>query len=356
MKIKLALFYGGRSGEHEVSLRSAASIYDHLDRNKYEVKPIGVTLEGRWYLQDEFSQEGRVAHGEKLWITIDPAKEVSVVPGRGLNAGGRFLSLDAAFLITHGTFGEDGRLQGLLEYAGLPYTGSHVLGSALGMDKDKVKEVWQQKGISVVPWLTLRREDSGTPGFWQKAEKDVDGLFCWPVFVKSSNSGSSVGVAKVSDPSQLRAAVESAFAIDTKVLIEPAINAREIEVAVLGSHGQEKAYGPGEIVPSHEFYDYEAKYKDPNGAILQIPAKIDTVLAMEIKTVALQAFQVCEARGFSRVDFFLDKDNGKIYLNEINTLPGFTSISMFPMMCMEDGDVTYAQVLDKIIQAALVAK
>ncbi len=353
MKLNIALFYGGMSQEHEVSLRSAASIYEHLDRDKYVVKPIGITLEGRWYLQEAFSEEGRLAHGDKLWITQDPAKEVLLAPGRGLNAGGRFLSLDGAFLITHGTYGEDGRLQGLLEYAGLPYTGSPVLGSALGMDKDKIKEVWQQNGVSVVPWLTLRKEEIGNPNFWRNAEKQVDAQFCWPVFVKPSNSGSSVGVSKVDSPETFKSAVEAAFLIDSKVLVEPAIHAREIEVAVLGPLGKEQAYGPGEIVPTHEFYDYDAKYKDPDGAILQIPAKLEARLIQEIKAMALKAFRSCEAKGFSRVDFFLDKTTGKIYLNEINTLPGFTSISMFPMMCMEDGGMTYSQVLDRIIEAAI---
>lgn len=351
MKLKIAMFYGGRSGEHEVSLRSAASIFDHLDRSKYDVFPIGITLEGRWYLQDGFSEEGRVAHQGRLWITQDPAREVAVIPGRGLSAGGKPLNLDLAFLIPHGTFGEDGRLQGLLEYAGLPYTGSQVMGSALGMDKDMVKQVWERHDIPVVPWLTLRRENSGSPRFWQEAEREIDGRFCWPVFVKPSNSGSSVGVSKVNGPAELRKAVEEAFAIDTKVLVEPAVHARELEVAVLGSLGREEAFGPGEIVPTHEFYDYDAKYKDPNGALLQIPAKVEAGLILRLKELAVKAFRVCEARGFARVDFFLDKDSGKLYLNEINTLPGFTSISMFPAMCMEDGKMTYAQVLDRIIEA-----
>lgn len=351
MKQKIALFYGGRSGEHEVSLRSAASIFDHLDRTKYEVFPIGITLDGRWFLQEGFSEEGRAAHGGRLWITQDPAREVAVIPGRGLSAGGKLLSLDTAFLIPHGTFGEDGRLQGLLEYAGLPYTGSPVIGSALGMDKDMVKQVWEHQGLPVVPWLTLRRENSEDPKFWQEAEREVDGRFCWPVFVKPSNSGSSVGVYKVTGPQEFRKAVEAAFAIDTKVLVEPAVHARELEVAVMGALGKEEAYGPGEIVPTHEFYDYEAKYKDPNGALLQIPAKVDPSLILQLKQLAVKAFRVCEARGFARVDFFLDKDKGKLYLNEINTLPGFTDISMFPAMCMEDGRMTYAQVLDRIIEA-----
>jgi len=343
-KIRLAVLFGGISGEHEVSCLSAASILGNLDPQRYEVTPIGIALDGRWYLQPAWT-------GGALRVVADPAAEVWIRPALGLASKAGPLALDAVFPITHGVRGEDGRLQGLLEWAGLPYAGAGVLGSALGMDKDFAKQVWTHQGLPVVPSLTLRRERLST-------EADRAGAFAravetlgLPLFVKPANSGSSVGVVKVASAAEFGPALDQAFAVDRKVLLETAVDAREIEVAVLGGLDP-RAYGPGEIVPHHEFYDYEAKYTDPDGAALVIPAALSPAQSARVLDLAVQAYRALETEGFARVDFFVDRKTDALWINEINTLPGFTTISMFPRMAIAGG-LTYAQVLDKIVDQAL---
>ena len=342
-KIRLAVLYGGISGEHEVSCLSAASILKNLDPSRYEVTPIGVTKAGRWFLQPLWS-------GGPLAVVEDPAREVVVRPGAGLSVGGRGLELDAVFPITHGIQGEDGKLQGLLECAGLPYAGAGVTASALGMDKDFAKQIWERLGLPVVPSVTLRpAEVVGEAALRAAYDRAVDRLGT-PVFVKPANSGSSVGVAKAASFEAFAAAVKQAFEIDGKVLVETAVDAREIEVAVIGG-ADARAYGPGEVVPTHEFYDYDAKYLDPDGAALVIPATLDAATSRRILDLAVQAYRALDTVGFARVDFFVGRD-GAVWINEINTLPGFTTISMFPRMAMSGG-MSYAQVLDAIVDQAL---
>jgi D-alanine-D-alanine ligase len=342
-KIRLAVLFGGISGEHEVSCFSAASILKNLDPLRYEVTSIGVSKAGRWFVQKPWD-------GTPLTVVEAPSAEVSVMPGRGLAVGGQYLPVDVVFPITHGIRGEDGCLQGLLECAGLRYTGAKVLASALGMDKDFAKQVWNRCGLPVVASVTLRPGDVSGTGLQTSYDHAVKALGS-PLFVKPANSGSSVGVAKVDDFAAFGPALEAAFAVDSKVLVETAVDAREIEVAVLGG-ADARAYGPGEVVPSHEFYDYDAKYLDPDGAALVIPAALDPAVTQHILTLAVQAYQALNTEGFARVDFFVSQSGSQIWINEINTLPGFTTISMFPRMAMAGG-MTYAQVLDAIIDQVL---
>ena len=342
-KIRLAVLYGGISGEHEVSCLSAASILKNLSPSRYEVTAIGITKNGRWYLQPVWT-------GGALTVTIDPAREVSVGPGDGLVVAGIKLPIDVVFPITHGIQGEDGKLQGLLECAGLPYAGAGVLASALGMDKVYAKQIWESLGLPVVPSVSLRASDAATPAARKAAYDNAVQTLGSPIFVKPSNSGSSVGVAKVASFDAFGPALNAAFAVDGKVLIETAVDAREIEVAVLGG-ADPRAYGPGEVVPTHDFYDYDAKYTDPDGADLVIPAHLPPAVTARVLDLAVQAYRALGTEGFARVDFFVDKTSDQVWLNEINTLPGFTTISMFPRMAVAGG-LTYAQVLDAIVDQA----
>lgn len=342
-RIRLAVLYGGISGEHEVSCLSATSILQNLNPQRYEVITIGVSKAGRWYRQSP-GQTG------PLTVVEDEAQEVVIRPSTGLLVGSESLAVDVVFPITHGIRGEDGRLQGLLEWAGLRYCGGGVLASALGMDKAFAKQIWESKGLPVVPSITIKPHEA-TPEARAALYRRAVEVLGTPLFVKPANSGSSVGVVKVTSAKDFGAALDVAFSVDGKVLIETAVDAREIEVAVLGgTHPQ--AYGPGEVVPSHEFYDYDAKYTDPNGADLVIPARLPPEASQRILTLAVEAYRALDSAGFARVDFFVSKKDSRVWINEINTLPGFTTISMFPRMAMAGG-MTYAQVLDAIVDQAL---
>ena len=342
-KIRLAVLYGGISGEHEVSCLSAASILKNLSSSRYELTPVGITKSGRWFVQPAWT-------GGALTVIEDPTKEVSVRPGAGFAVGGVPFSIDVVFPITHGIQGEDGKLQGLLECAGLPYAGAGVLSSALGMDKAFAKQVWDHWELPVVPSITLR-PDQVVGADCRKAYDRAFAALGSPLFVKPSNSGSSVGVAKVTAFVDFSPALDAAFAVDGKVLIETAVDAREVEVAVLGGTDP-KAYGPGEVVPRHEFYDYEAKYTDPDGADLVIPAALKPAVTKKILDLAVQAYRALDTEGFARVDFFVDKTSDQVWINEINTLPGFTTISMFPRMAVAGG-LTYPALLDAIVEQAM---
>ncbi|MEI8095864.1 MAG: D-alanine--D-alanine ligase family protein [Spirochaetales bacterium] len=343
-KVRVVLLFGGISAEHEVSCLSAASILKNLDPQRYEVIPVGVARNGGWY-----RQTGVLLPLPR--VTEDKAEQVSVVPGVGLFVMGRPLSADVVFLITHGVQGEDGRIQGLLDCAGVRYTGSGVVGSALGMDKAFAKQVWQHHSLPVVAWLSAHQSLHSTPTQAAALCTEAVATLGLPLFIKPSNSGSSVGVTKVISAEGFLPALQAAFAVDAKVLVEKAVNGREIEVAVLGS-GSTRAFGPGEVVPHHEFYDYDAKYLDPDGAGLEIPAQLDPAVAARILDLAQAAYQVLDCRGFARVDFFVDRETGEVALNEINTLPGFTTISMFPRMVLSAG-ITYPALLDNLIEQAL---
>ncbi len=342
-KTRIGILFGGKSGEHEVSLRSAAAVVRHLDSEKYELILIGIDPQGVWFLQRECYFKHLTETVEALEIR-DRDKPVVVAPGRGLLQGREPLSLDLVFPVLHGTYGEDGTIQGSLEIAGLPYVGAGVLGSALAMDKENTKYVWIQYGLPVVDFIVVRDADRES---MDRAEK----AFPYPLFVKPGAAGSSVGVSKVSGRKELSAALQEALRHDLKALVEPAIQGREIECAVLGNRDPE-AFEPGEIIPTHEFYDYDAKYVDPDGAALDVPAKIPPALRAEIKSLAVQAFLALECSGMARVDFFWENGSGRVLLNEINTIPGFTNISMYPKMCAASG-MDYLRLLDRLVELGL---
>jgi D-alanine-D-alanine ligase len=363
-KINVAILFGGKSGEHEVSIVSATSIYHALDKDKYNVTLIGIDKTGRWLVPD---QAQILAHSENpRLIKLNKQKAtVGLVPfeskkqlvpiggaGRSPKSGPPALArgIDVILPVLHGTYGEDGTIQGLLELANIPYAGSGVLGSALGMDKEVSRKLLRDAGIPVVPFKVVHRHE-----FDKNAKNILDDAaksFQFPYFVKPANMGSSVGVNKVKTPGEAMSKFKDAFLYDTKILIERGVDARELECAVLGNH-EPKASCIGEIVPRHEFYSYEAKYIDDNGADLLIPAaQLPAKMAEQIQKYSVEAFKVLQCRGMARVDFFLDRKTGELYLNEINTIPGFTKISMYPKLWDATG-LPYARLLDELIALAL---
>ena len=361
----VTVIYGGKSGEHEISLVSAAAVTRNLD-SKNTVQLIAITKDGHWYLQPEAELQ-RIKSDEKASFKIieDKSQEVCVVPGGGCErvflVNGKYLSSDVVFPVLHGPFGEDGTIQGLFEMVNVPYVGCTTLGSAETMDKEKTKVVLEQAGIPVVPGLCIRRSDLADwkryDQLLEKAQKELG----FPLFVKPCAAGSSDGASLAKDLQHLNGAIMEAFNWDDKILVEKAVNAREIECSVTGnptidddSCPAEKltAYGPGEIAPKHDFYDYDAKYNDPDGADLLIPAKLSEERLEEVRTLAKKAFAALDLAGLSRVDFFIDKDTDKLYLNEINTMPGFTQISMFPKMCVAFG-LDFTSLTNLLIEEAV---
>jgi D-alanine-D-alanine ligase len=345
-RLRVGVLFGGRSGEHEVSLASAASVIRGLDPDKYEAVPIGITKDGHWLVG-----EGAVKMlpevlkgGRRVMLTADPT-EAALVP---LDRGAGAQRLDVIFPVMHGTFGEDGTIQGMLELAGLPYVGAGVLGSAIGMDKDVAKRLCQEAGIPVVPWITVHR------WHWEKepesVKAEIEAKFEYPVFVKPATLGSSVGMTKVHNAEELAPALNFACDYGMKILVEKAVTAREIEVSVLGNH-EPQASVPGEIVPHREFYDYAAKYLE-EGTQLVIPADLKPKQATKVQSLAIETFRTLELSGMARVDFFLEKKGGKIYLNEANTIPGFTSISMYPKLWEASG-IPFRELIDRLLDLAL---
>lgn len=343
--LRVGVLFGGRSGEHEVSLASAASVIRGLDPDKYEAVPIGITKDGHWLVG-----EGAVKMlpevlkgGRRVMLTADPT-EAALVP---LDRGAGAQRLDVIIPVMHGTFGEDGTIQGMLELAGIPYVGAGVLGSAVAMDKDVAKRLCKAAGIPVVPWVAVQRWR------WEKertaVKEEIEKEFEYPVFVKPATLGSSVGMSKVHSAEELEPALNLACEYGMKVLVEKAVSAREIEVSVLGNHDP-KASVPGEIVPHREFYDYTAKYLE-EGTQLKIPAELKPGQAERIQKLAVEAFRALELSGMARVDFFLEKKGGKIFLNEANTIPGFTSISMYPKLWEASG-ISFRELIDKLIELA----
>jgi D-alanine-D-alanine ligase len=346
-RLRVGVLFGGRSGEHEVSLASAASVIRGLDPAKYEPVPIGITKEGHWRIgvgaQKMLPEVLR--GGDPVMMTADPT-DASLMPLKG---GGAGQHLDVIFPVMHGTFGEDGTIQGLLDLAGLPFVGAGVLGSAIGMDKDVAKRLLQVAKIPVVPWITVHRHD------WEKnpmqIQRAIESKFKYPLFVKPATLGSSVGMTKVHSRAELAPALNLASEFAMKILVEKAMVAREIEVSVLGNHDP-KASIPGEIVPHREFYDYTAKYLE-DGTQLLIPAKLKAAQVKTIQSLAVAAFRALELSGMARVDFFLEKRApGKLFLNEVNTIPGFTSISMYPKLWEASG-IPFRELIDRLIALAL---
>jgi len=352
-KLTVGVLFGGRSGEHAVSLRSAASVMEAMDRDRYRVFPVGITEQGRWLAGGDpmAALQNNEIPGDCFHavLDVDPQKPRLLLldPGEPERIH-EFVDLDLVFPVLHGPYGEDGTLQGLLELAGLPYAGSGVLASAAGMDKVVMKILFRHMGLPVGDFIYFNSIR------WSQ-EKDqlmeqVKQKLGYPCFVKPANLGSSVGVSKASDPSSLVTGVEEAMRYDSKVVVEAFIKGREIECSILGDEAP-LASVPGEIIPCNEFYDYWAKYID-NRSDLIIPAPMDESMEQKVKEYAIAAFQAVELSGLARVDFFLDEEANQLYVNEVNTMPGFTSISMYPKLWEASG-VPYPELIDRLIQIAL---
>lgn len=360
-KIRVAVLFGGRSAEHEVSLQSAKNVIQYLDKNEFDVVPIGIDKMGNWLLSEDVlsnSLEKNSVHqletANATWFTpewvgkpSDGAK--SVVPVRRDNLP----HFDVVFPALHGTYCEDGTLQGLLELANMPYVGAGVLASSVGMDKDFSKRLAINAGINVAPYIVVKQDS------WDKDQKRftrlVEDKIGYPVFVKPANTGSSIGISRVTQPKDLGAAVEEALRFDNKILIEKGLNIQELEVAVLESI--DDSDNPtlsvvGEVKSKHEFYSYDAKYMDDDGADLLIPAHVSDETQEIARRVAKELFIILGCEGMARVDLFLDKDTQEIYFNEINTLPGFTKISMYPKL-MEASGISYTELLTKLVKLAI---
>jgi D-alanine-D-alanine ligase len=389
-KLRVGILFGGRSGEHEVSLLSAASVFKAIDQSKYEVVPIGITKEGKWLTASDAERllHGKAGEGARP-TQVRPTQaqlragdpeatpaaavlhngEAVVVPpephksGTGLTpfqsdaptrrAADRAINVDIIFPVLHGTFGEDGTIQGLLELADIPYVGAGVLGSAAGMDKDIMKSLFRAARLPIVKHVTVLRGD------WElqpkKVQKLVESKLKYPVFVKPANLGSSVGISKARDRRELGPAIDEAAKFDRKIVIEEGVGgkknkAREIECSVLGND-KPLASVPGEIVPGAEFYDYRAKYLD-EGSQLIIPAKLTKAETRKVQELAIGGFRAVDCSGLARVDFLMDPKSRKIYLNEINTMPGFTSISMYPKLWAASG-VGYPELIGRLIELGL---
>jgi D-alanine-D-alanine ligase len=371
-KLRVGVIYGGRSGEHEVSVASAASIIKHLDRSRYEPVPIRIEKDGRWTLADKAPtaisaadviehvrleaarpvRPGREAHlvahpGEDTVLSIERRPSSSELDPTG-SATVTGVGLDVVFPVLHGPFGEDGTVQGLLELANVPYVGAGVLGSAVGMDKAVMKTLFIARTLPVGPYMVVLRPE------WIAAAdavtKRVTETLRYPVFVKPANLGSSVGISKAKSEGDLRTAMDLALQFDRKIVIEAAIpGAREIECAVLGNDDPQASV-PGEIIPSREFYDYDAKYLD-NASKVVVPASLSATQVSDVQRLAVEAFRAVDCAGMARVDFFLG-DGDHLFVNEVNTIPGFTTISMYPKMWEASG-LPYPALIDRLIALAL---
>jgi len=352
-KLRVGILFGGKSAEHEVSLQSAKNIYEAIDKNKYDVVLIGIDKEGKWYLNSE-SHFLLDADNPKLVKLNKSADNLALIPGDNndqllnINKNNSIGPVDVVFPALHGTFGEDGTIQGLLKFANIPFVGAGVLGSAVGMDKDVAKRLLNEAGIPNAKFRTFDNSTRDEINF-----TSIIGELGLPLFIKPANLGSSVGINKADDEDEFNAAVNDAFKYDRKIIIEEFIRGREIECAVLGNENP-IASVPGEIITDksrHKFYSYDAKYIDENGAGLEAPAKISSTITKEVRRLAVKAFKVLCCEGMARVDFFLTDDD-KIYINEINTIPGFTKISMYPRL-FELSGIPYTQLIDKLIQLAI---
>jgi len=354
-KLRVGLIFGGRSAEHEVSLISAQGVMGAIDKEKYTVVPIGVTKEGRWLASGDPWQalsSGVVTGSTPAALLAEPTQRglMRLEEGEEKNrlTAVRLSQLDVLFPVLHGPYGEDGTVQGLLELAGIPYVGAGVVASAVGMDKALFKDIMRAHGLPVVPYVVIKRQawDQEPEAVLERIEAEI-GYAC---FVKPANLGSSVGISKAHNRSELCAALDEAARYDRKLVIEMAVDAREIEVSVLGND-QPAASVPGEIVPCNEFYDYAAKYIDQDSELL-IPAPIPPETAEQAQQLAIQAFLAIDCAGMARIDFLLDRSTGVLYLNELNTIPGFTPISMFTKLWEATG-VSYTELISRLIDLAL---
>jgi D-alanine-D-alanine ligase len=340
-RTRLAILYGGRSAEHQVSVVSARSVMEALDPDRFEVVPIAITRDGAWMLPDRSPLELTAADGALPEVEA-AGRALAVRPQEGVQG------VDVVFPILHGPFGEDGTVQGLFELADLPYVGSGVLASALAMDKAMAKVVLAQAGLPQAPYLVVPERD------WRadpdRVAAEVGGRLAYPVFTKPARLGSSIGISKVKTPDGLAAGLADAFAHDTKALVEQGVVARELECGVLGNDAPEASV-VGEVVPGHEFYDFEAKYLDES-LKLEIPAPVPGAVRDRVRELSLRAFQALDCEGFARVDFFYEEATGRVLLNEVNTIPGFTPKSMFPMLWAASG-LSYPDLVARLVDLAV---
>jgi D-alanine-D-alanine ligase len=339
-RLKVALLFGGRSGEHEVSVRSAVSVASGL-AGRHDVFPVLIDHDGGWWLQK--GPEPRPEGGEPVFMAPSPSDRGRL---RRTEDAREVAGPDVYFPVLHGTFGEDGTIQGLLDLAGVAYVGSGVAASAACMDKELMKALFAAADVPQVPYRVLRGRPEG-----KEREKELLEALGLPLFVKPANMGSSVGVSKVKRPEELQAALDDAFSYDQKVVVEAGVDAREIEVSVLGNERPEASL-PGEIIPDREFYDYDSKYSADSQTELRIPAPLGEPLTSEIRALGVRVFQAVDASGYARVDFLVERSSGRALVNEINTIPGFTSISMFPKMWEATG-LPYPDLLDKLLRLGL---
>ena len=352
-KLRVGVLMGGRSAEHEVSLRSAKNVVMALNKEKYDVTLLGLNKQGEWFWYPNSMLDELTDDPKTVALPVPTAEQaVAIVPGREksqflrLSSPPQPFELDVVFPVLHGTFAEDGTMQGLLELTRVPYVGAGVLGSSVGMDKDIAKKLLRDAGIPSAKFMTVMRHQRESISFGEVVE--TLGL---PCFVKPANAGSSVGVHKVSDAAGFQAALDDAFQFDTKLLIEEAIVGRELECSVLGNEFPEASIF-GEVIPQNDFYSYEAKYLDENGAVLAIPAEMTNEQLTAGQELAIQTYQTLGLEGMSRVDVFLKESDGTFIVNEVNTLPGFTAISMYPKLWEVSG-LPYSQLLDRLIELAV---
>ncbi|TMD64747.1 MAG: D-alanine--D-alanine ligase [Chloroflexi bacterium] len=359
-RLRIGVLFGGRSTEHEVSILSAQSIISAMDPDRFEAVPLYIDKNGRWLLGGSLKRlVSDDATRNYVYLPPDPTQHSLVAanngpsqelrsPARGGGQGGGLPPLDVIFPVFHGLNGEDGTIQGVLELANIPYVGAGILGSALGLDKVHMKQAFAAAGLPMVDYLSVTR---------RKYEQDPDAFIAlveqrigYPCFSKFANSGSSVGTTKAHDRAELAAGLRLAASFDRKLVVERAVDARELEVSVLGND-EPQASVVGEVVPAHEFYDYEAKYLD-EGSRLLIPAPIESGVAEDVRVMALQAFQAVDAAGMARVDFFMERTTGRILVNELNTIPGFTRISMYPKLWDASG-LAYPKLIERLVELAI---
>jgi D-alanine-D-alanine ligase len=363
-KLRVGIIYGGRSGEHEVSIASAAAVVQNLDKQRYEAIPIRIEKDGRWLIADRLPVMASAAEvieharahttqrlgrgGREAHLLAHPGDEQMMTIERGATPSITGLALDVVFPVLHGPYGEDGTVQGLLELANIPYVGAGVAASAVGMDKALAKQMFAARGLPQTKYLVVLRNE------WKaeaaRVTKDVASTLGYPVFVKPANLGSSVGISKAKSAADLPAAIDLAAQFDRKVVIEAAVaNAREIEIAVLGNDEPDVSV-PGEVIPSREFYDYESKYLDADSRTI-IPAALPAATVADVKRLAIEVFRAVDCAGMARVDFLMDGAAGTLFVNEINTIPGFTTISMYSKMWAASG-LEYPALLDRLITLA----
>ena len=352
-KIRVCVLFGGRSCEHEVSVTSARSVLEAIDSEKYDVTMIGISKEGGWLLAGDAQKvlsAGTVQGDDLVPVLLDyPGTSDLIVTNGSVLDSGRNRPVDVVFPILHGPYGEDGTVQGLLELAGVAYVGAGVGGSAVSMDKELMKRVFRAEGLQQLPYLVFLR------GRWRQepmqVQREIEAALNYPVFVKPANLGSSVGITKVHEPAGLKGGMDEAASYDTKILVEAnAADCREVECAVLGNEDP-KTSVLGEIVPGNEFYDYNAKYLDDNSDLI-IPAALSERTSDHVRRLSVEAFRAVDAAGMARVDFFVSADESEVYVNEINTIPGFTPISMYPKLWQASG-LEYGELIDRLIQLAL---